>query len=251
MSAIAGVAGKLLGLATRPFSSSLLARLSHFALSSIAAARNPEDGLRFLLETERHLYFLTGSKAGEYGQGLHPKHRLTGYHEFFVSRLSESDRVLDIGCGVGALANDMAKCGAQVTGIDFSQNSIDTARSRYRLDNLEFVCGDALSDLPDADFDTIVMSNVLEHIEHRVDFLRKLIKQIQPGRFLIRVPMFERDWRVPVMKEVGVDYRLDDTHYIEYTRQEFKDEIAEAGLGFRFEEYAWGEIWCELIPIEA
>lgn len=206
--------------------------------------------MKFLLETERHLYFLTGSKAGEYGSGLHPKHRLTGYHDFFVNLLNSGDRVLDVGCGVGALASDMAKTGAIVTGIDFSKKSINIANTKYNQENLNFICGDALKDLPDASFNTIVMSNVLEHIEYRVIFLKSIIEHIQPDRFLIRVPMFERDWRVPVMKEVGVDYRLDDTHYIEFTKEEFRTEIKQAGLRFVSEEYIWGEIWCELEQVK-
>lgn len=44
--------------------------------------------------------------------------------------LSAGERVLDIGCGNGALARQMAALGAEVVGIDFSPKMIDLARRR-------------------------------------------------------------------------------------------------------------------------
>lgn len=236
---------KSISLITKKFSPELLGRISLFLLSSVANAKSSKEGLIYLLGVERHLYFLTGSKAGEYGEGIHPKHVHTKYHDFFVERVSAGEHVLDIGCGIGALASDIVKTGAIVTGIDLSKPNIDIAKSRYTASNLKFICGDALSDLPDARFDTIVLSNVLEHIEYRAPFLKNIISSIRPGRFLIRVPMYERDWRVPLMEEVGIDYRLDDTHFIEYRKSEFLDELSQAGLKVTSIDYIWGEIWCE------
>ena len=143
------------------------------------------------------------------------------------------------------MANDIAKTGALVTGIDFNKLNIDIAKLTYEASNLTFICGDALTDLPDEHFDTIVLSNVLEHIEYRVKFLKSVIDSTKPVRILIRVPMYERDWRVPLMEEVGIDYRLDDTHHIEYRKLEFLDELQQAGLKVVSIEYIWGEIWCE------
>lgn len=190
---------------------------------------------------------MTGAKAGEYGQGIHPKHRHTKYHDFFVDRISKGEKVLDIGCGNGALANDMATTGAFITGIDLSESNINLANSYYDRINLQFVYGDALKDLPEGMCDTIVLSNVLEHIELRVEFLKNILAQIKPSRFLIRVPMYERDWRVPLMDELGVDFRLDDTHYIEYRKSQFLSELQMAGLSMKSIEYIWGEIWCEAV----
>jgi hypothetical protein len=38
---------------------------------------------------------------------------------------------------------------------------------------------------------------------------------------------------VPLKKEIGADYRLDQTHYIEYTLEELRQEMDEAGLEYR------------------
>ena len=94
------------------------------------------------------------------------------YHKFFVDNIDENDLVLDIGCGNGALSYDIAKKAKKVVGIDLNEKNISFAKERYSKENIEW--GDALKDLPDERFDVIIMSNVLEHIENRVEFLRRL-----------------------------------------------------------------------------
>lgn len=57
--------------------------------------------------------------------------------------------MLDIGCGIGAVAFDIAdKAGAQVMGIDFSETNIMQARSLYAHPHVEYRLGDALKELP-------------------------------------------------------------------------------------------------------
>ena len=108
--------------------------------------------------------------------------------------------------------------------------------------------GDALAWLPDEPVDTVVMSNVLEHLPDRPDFLRSVQERLGPKRWLLRVPHFERDWRLPLMKELGLDWRSDDTHETEHTLDEFKAELTEAGLEIVHLETRWSEIWCEARP---
>jgi hypothetical protein len=64
---------------------------------------------------------------------------------------------------------------------------------------------------------------------------------------LIRVPLFERDWRVPLKKELGVEWRLDPTHETEYTIESWAQEIEEAGLKVTHQEIRWSEIWAEAV----
>ena len=182
-------------------------------------------------------------KAIEYDGGIHTKHRHMRYHDFFTNRVLKDDRVIDIGCGIGAVAYDVAKVAAQVVGIDFNEDNIRTARERYQHPNLEFRVGDDLQTLPEEKFSVVILSNVLEHLPERPAFLRRVQTTFQPKRILIRVPLLERDWRVPLKKELGMDWRLDDTHEIEYTFESFASEMAEAGMKIEQLEVRWGEIW--------
>ena len=213
----------------------------------LTSRRSPRSGLRILLELNNRVYTLTGRLACNYGDGLHPKHRLMKYHDFFVSRLTRGETVIDIGCGNGALAYDMAvRGGAMVTGIELNEESLGEAKKKYVHDRVRYIQGDVLKDLPSGSFDVAVISNVLEHLPKRVEFLHIVRKKLKPKMWLIRVPLYERDWRVPLMDELGIDYRLDSTHYTEYTQETFAEEMKQAGLIIVYKEIRWGEIWCEL-----
>ena len=212
----------------------------------LAISRSPREGLRLVLAMEKALYVLTGEEACRYGNGVHTKHRHTGYHDFFCKRLQAGEKVLDIGCGNGALSFDMAeKSAALVTGVELSEGNYRKAVTDFSHQRLTYIHGDALKDLPETDFDVVVMSNILEHIQDRVGFLCHAMEKLSPTRWLFRVPLYERDWRVPLMEEIGVDYRLDSTHYIEYTQEGFVEELSSAGLAVHHMEIRWGEIWCE------
>ncbi len=212
----------------------------------------PAEALRFLFRLDQALYHLQGERAIAYGDGLHPKHRLMRYHDFFVTQIHPGERVLDIGCGIGAVAHDVAaQTGAEVTGIDHNAEQIAQARARFAHPRLRFVIGDALDDLPAEPYDVVILSNVLEHLGDRVGFLRRLAERVRPARYLVRVPLFERDWRVPLKEELGVDYRLDPTHRVEHRLDALHQELAEAGLAVQSEAVRWGEIWCVGVPATA
>lgn len=198
--------------------------------------------IKLLLHLHSFSYRVVGYLAQKVeNNGLHPKHRLMNYHKFFVDNVEEDDVVLDIGCGNGALTYDIANKAKKVVGIDLSAKNISFAKKRYSKENIEYICGDALKDLPGKKFDVIIMSNVLEHIKSRVEFLKELRKRT--SKFLIRVPMINRSWIVLYKKELGLDYRLDKNHFIEYTLESFEEELREAGLKIVDYNIQFGEIW--------
>lgn len=218
--------------------------------SSGAARLEPAEGLRRLLRLDDRLHVRIDGLAIALDDGVHAKHRLTGYHGFFTTRVGRGERVLDVGCGKGELAYDLAQAGAAVTGIDVSRPSLDFARARFRETGLEFVEGDVLTWDPTHDYDVVVLSNVLEHIGPRVELLRRLRSVARPRRFLIRVPSEERDWLVPMRKELGLPHFSDPTHETEYTVEQLRAELHEAGLGIDELVLRWGELWAVATPEE-
>lgn len=211
-----------------------------------AGARSGRDALRELLQIDAALSGQIDLAALAYGGGEHVKHRLTRYHDFFVERIAPGERVLDVGCGYGAVARSIAeRTGAEVTGIDLDAGNIAQAR-RITHPRLRFIHGRAPEDVPGERVDVIVLSNVLEHIEHRIDFLRALASRTAAARILLRVPMIDRDWRVPLRQELGLFHFSDPTHFIEYTRDRFEDEMQAAQLDIRHLRVNWGEIWAEV-----
>jgi hypothetical protein len=96
----------------------------------------------------------------------------------------------------------------------------------------------------------VVLSNVLEHIKDRVGLLKALMATTMARRFLIRVPLFERDWKLAMRRELGVNYYSDPDHKIEPRESEFRSEMAQAGLAVDELITPWGEIWAMMSPLE-
>lgn len=197
--------------------------------------------LKLFFGLDNYCYKLISKLAILENNGIHPKHRIMNYHQFFVDNIKKGDRILDVGCGNGAVAYDLSRKAESVLGIDINEENINYAKKHYQGDNLNFIIGDATKYRFKRSFDIIVLSNVLEHIKNRTIFLQK-IKKLAPT-ILIRVPMIDRDWLVLYKKEKGVEYKLDKTHFIEYTEKTFREEIEKANLKIINYSIQFGEIW--------
>jgi len=198
--------------------------------------------VKFILRLHNFSYKLSSRFATKAeGEGLHPKHRLMKYHKFFVDNINSNDIVLDIGCGNGALTYDVGKKAKKVVGIDLNKENVKKAKEKYNALNIEYNIGDVTKILPDQRYDVIILSNVLEHIEDRIGFLHE-IKKLAP-KILIRVPMINRDWITLYKKELGIEWRLDLTHFTEYTLEGFQEELKETGLNLKKYKIQFGEIW--------
>jgi len=147
--------------------------LVRFWPATIRAQPDRRKAMRELLEVYGDAYVGMDRGAVEYGEGVHPKHRLTRYHEFFVERLRPGERVLDVGCGIGSVAYDLAeRSGATVVGIDVSPWALGVARVKFVHPRVSYVEADVVTYEPDVPFDVAVLSNVLEHVGPRVEMLR-------------------------------------------------------------------------------
>jgi SAM-dependent methyltransferase len=227
-------------------------RLRHVLLKGLfvleSRGRDSSAALARLFALQDDLEHVVNERALAHGRGVHPKHRLMRYHDFFVDRIGDGERVLDIGCGYGAVARSIARARPQavVLGVDHDEGRLGQARAAQNPPNLSFVAADATKGVPPGPWDAVVLSNVLEHIADRTGFLRALIATTGAGRFLIRVPLFERDWKLPMRREVGANVFSDPDHKIEPSRDEFLAETAAAGLVVEDMILLWGEIWASL-----
>jgi 2-polyprenyl-3-methyl-5-hydroxy-6-metoxy-1,4-benzoquinol methylase len=74
-------------------------------------------------------------------------------------------RVLDLGCGNGALCAQLAAAGLKVVGCDPSEDGIAQARGAYpQLSFHQLGVGDDPAALGGAPFDTVVSTEVIEHL---------------------------------------------------------------------------------------
>ena len=213
--------------------------------------RNSKSGLKRIFKIKDKLEWIINERAIKYGDGIHPKHKVTTYHKFFIDRIANGDLVLDIGCGNGTVAIDIAyqRPKSNIIGVDINKKNVEKAnklKEKYSLKNINFICGD-INDHKEINCDVVILSNILEHISEREVFLKNIINRTSAKLFLIRVPLFERDWQIAFRKEIGSFYYSDEDHKIEHSLEEFKNEINLTKLKVNEIFTLWGEIWasCE------
>ena len=119
-----------------------------------------------------------------YSQGADPEYEdhilpLVAHHA------AGARRVLDIGCGEGQVARQLAASGARVVGLDPTVAQITAASGRaggprYLRARAEALpCGDAT-------FDTVVLCAALEHVEDFEGALQEVARVLEPGgRFVL------------------------------------------------------------------
>ena len=216
-----------------------------FFLLILESRGDKKKGLKQLFFIKDRLDLVLNERALAYGNGIHPKHELTKYHDFFIDNIQNGENVLDIGCGYGAVAKSVAskKNKSKIIGLDYDQIKLYQASKGNIYKNLEFKNYDATKNIPEGKWDIIILSNVLEHINKRTLFLKKIVSNSKCKKVLIRVPAFERSWEVPMRERLSISYFSDNDHKIEHTLEEFLKEIKSVGLIPDKVHTIWGEIW--------
>jgi ubiquinone/menaquinone biosynthesis C-methylase UbiE len=137
------------------------------------------------------------ANAGGYG-------RLTGRITALVcdalldaAAVRDGVRVLDVGCGPGALSAAAAARGARPTGVDLADGMVQAARRAHP--HLEFVAGDAEA-LPCADgaFDAALGAFVVNHVPHPERAAAELRRVLAPGG-RVALAMWGPPERVPFL----------------------------------------------------
>jgi 2-polyprenyl-6-hydroxyphenyl methylase / 3-demethylubiquinone-9 3-methyltransferase len=91
-------------------------------------------------------------------------------------------RILDIGCGAGFLANELALQGHTVTGLDASEPTLQVARRHDSTGSVEYCLGDACRmEFGDAVFDAVCAMDFLEHVEKPDIIVREVSRVLKPG----------------------------------------------------------------------
>ena len=133
---------------------------------------------RLATESENHAYF---------------QHQLVESHTWasrmgvdFREIIRPGQKILDFGCGHGALSVQAARYGAEVTGIDTNPNRIDfatrTAQAFPQLvPSLHFLCGPVDYLEGQNRFDTILSKDTFEHVADPEDILAAFHRLMRPG----------------------------------------------------------------------
>lgn len=90
--------------------------------------------------------------------------------------------ILDMGCGAGFLANDLAVAGHSVTGMDLSTSSLKVAESRDHTHTVHYEQGDVYRvPHPNESFDVVAAMDLLEHVSDPQKVIAEATRVLRPG----------------------------------------------------------------------
>ncbi|KAK4309921.1 hypothetical protein Pmani_018475 [Petrolisthes manimaculis] len=97
-------------------------------------------------------------------------------------------KILDVGSGGGILCEPLARLGAKVVGLDAAEENVNVAQLHAEQDprvqhNVQYVCGtvEEHAEVTKDQYDAVVASEVLEHVNHPDLFIQTCAQIVKPG----------------------------------------------------------------------
>lgn len=142
-----------------------------------------------------------------------PLHQLNPLRLNYIDSRAQlaGKQVLDVGCGGGILSESMAQRGAQVTGIDLAEKSLQIAQL-HALEagvQLEYRCVavEALAQEKPQAFDVVTCMEMLEHVPDPASVVRACAALVKPGGHVF-FSTLNRNAKAYLMAVVGAEYVL-------------------------------------------
>lgn len=150
-----------------------------------------------------------------------------------LALLDRPQRVLDVGCSTGYLAERLQQSGADVVGLDMDERAVELAGrfcSEVHVGDVETM------ELPfePASFDAIVCGDLIEHVRDPQALLARLRQFLSPGGRLVLSTPNIANWAIRLSllfgrfryTEWGI---LDKTHTHFFTRKTLRECLEAAG----------------------
>lgn len=159
-----------------------------------------------------------------------------------------SGRVLDVGCGSGAMAKALKRerPELEVHGIDFSSSTIESASRQSGGVIFKVAPAEALP-FADGWFDAVTMFDVLEHVDDTARVLTEIARVLKPGgRFHIVLPLEGQPRTIYSLIGCGTRWTAKVKHagHIQiFSDTRYREEAANAGLAVRSVRWSYHYIF--------
>ena len=126
-----------------------------------------------------------------------PDTSLSHAHQYLLPALlpilNPQHKILDLGCGNGALTVHLIKLGFNIYGIDASEEGIEIAKKSYpeRFFLQDLSSGRLPKELADTVFSTIISTEVIEHLydpKAFIQFCREILSKSNGAELIISTP---------------------------------------------------------------
>lgn len=143
-----------------------------------------------------------------------PLHQINPLRLDWIDSLARvrGQRIVDVGCGGGILAEAMAQRGATVTGIDLAAKPLGVARLHALesgVSGLDYreISAEALAADQPAAFDVVTCMEMLEHVPDPASTVRACATLVKPGGWVF-FSTLNRNPKAFLMAIVGAEYVL-------------------------------------------
>lgn len=110
----------------------------------------------------------------------------------FKGGIKKGVKILDVACGTGVLFPDYQKLGADITGIDISENMVNIAREKFP--DAQVICGDATEFSFDDKFDAVMIYNAFPHFDEAEKLIENLSQVLKSsGRLSVAHGISEKE----------------------------------------------------------
>jgi SAM-dependent methyltransferase len=89
-------------------------------------------------------------------------------------------RVLDIGCGPGNVAGELATAGGDVDGVDYSEPMLEVAKKNHPGIRFHFANAEKLP-FDDGTFDAVISSLAVHHLARPAEVFKEVHRVLKPG----------------------------------------------------------------------
>ena len=125
----------------------------------------------------------------------------------------EGKRIVDVGCGGGILSEGLAREGAQVLGIDLSEELLEVAELHaleQGIGNLKYECigAETLAGREPESFDVVTCMEMLEHVPRPASVVEACSRLVKPGGRVF-FSTLNRTLKAYLLAIVGAEYVMD------------------------------------------
>jgi len=142
---------------------------------------------------------------------------LQNQNDFFTNNLSASKgAALDIGCGSGILAFELAQYYDNVVGVDLSAKMLEIASQKRSAPNIEYIQMDASQLAIDRKFDLIVSAATFHHLPNlpaALDAIKKLLNPHGKIVFVDNISEVETPATIGYILGAARDFKPDCSTY--------------------------------------
>lgn len=148
---------------------------------------------------------------------------------------SRSLQILNVGCGLSQILKHINPR-HQYTGVDVDERSLSQCRLRFPQARFE-ACGPFELPFPDATFDVVFATEVIEHVLDPQRWLQELLRVLKPGgRLQLSTPNYG-DFVLPLVERTFLElvarlqgFTRNGIHPTPFSRNSLSKTLRQAGL---------------------